>query len=81
MTSARLVWVGLTVGCGASLANVAGWGGHGDLGDRDYAYTGFGYEGTKVGLFNHTRSDGSSGGAAGFDFFRQDHDGGPKRPR
>lgn len=45
------------------------------LGSRDYSYQSTWYEGTKIGLFNYSRSDSAGGGIADFDFFHQYHDG------
>ena len=53
---------------------------HTPLGDRDYAYSSFWYEGTKVGLFSYQLSTATGTGSADFDFLRQEHDG-PAAPR
>ncbi|MCU0749165.1 MAG: family 43 glycosylhydrolase, partial [Akkermansiaceae bacterium] len=45
------------------------------LGPAAYSYQSTWYEGTKVGLFNYSRSNVSGGGFADFDFFSHDHDG------
>lgn len=45
------------------------------LGPAAYSYQSTWYEGTKVGLFNYSRSNAPGGGFADFDFFRHDHDG------
>lgn len=45
------------------------------LGPRGYSYRSTWYEGTKVGLFNYSRSDSPGAGIAAFDFFHQQHDG------
>ncbi len=45
------------------------------LGDRDYAYSSFWYEGTKAGVFSYNLSTSPEQGRADFDFVRQQHDG------